>query len=146
MTELTPNQRDQIVAAARSWIGTPYHHQQSVKGVGCDCLGLVRGVWRDLAGNEPAVVPAYGPSWAEGGEDKMLNAFGDYLDAAQYVMPGTVLAFRYRRNLPARHVAIATSSLTMIHAYDKRPAGEVQITGFWRRRLAARFDFPSEVF
>src|SRR5215207_7343246 len=37
--------REQIVAAARGWIGTPYHHQASVKGVGCDCLGLIRGLW-----------------------------------------------------------------------------------------------------
>jgi hypothetical protein len=26
--------REAIVAAARSWLGTPYHHQASVKGVG----------------------------------------------------------------------------------------------------------------
>ena len=37
---------EEIVAAARSWIGTPYRHQASLKGVGCDCLGLVRGVGR----------------------------------------------------------------------------------------------------
>jgi NlpC/P60 family putative phage cell wall peptidase len=38
--------RAQIVVATRDWIGTPYQHQASLKGVGCDCLGLVRGVWR----------------------------------------------------------------------------------------------------
>jgi hypothetical protein len=38
--------RSDIIAEARSWIGTPYAHQASVKGIGCDCLGLVRGVWR----------------------------------------------------------------------------------------------------
>jgi NlpC/P60 family putative phage cell wall peptidase len=40
--------RETIVAAARSWFGTPYHHQASVKGVGSDCLGLIRGIWREL--------------------------------------------------------------------------------------------------
>ena len=40
--------RAAIVAEARAWIGTRYRHQASVKGVGCDCLGLVRGVWRAL--------------------------------------------------------------------------------------------------
>jgi hypothetical protein len=39
-----------IIAAARSWLGTPYAHQASLKGVGCDCLGLVRGVWREVQG------------------------------------------------------------------------------------------------
>ena len=43
-----------IVGAARGWIGTPYRHQASLKGVGCDCLGLLRGVWRELKGEEPA--------------------------------------------------------------------------------------------
>ena len=33
-----------VIAAARGWIGTPYLHQASLKGVGTDCLGLVRGV------------------------------------------------------------------------------------------------------
>jgi NlpC/P60 family putative phage cell wall peptidase len=40
-----------VVAAARDWLGTPYHDQASVKGVGCDCLGLVRGVWREVVGD-----------------------------------------------------------------------------------------------
>ena len=44
--------RGAIVEAARHWLGTPYHHQASLRGVGCDCLGLVRGVWRDLLGEE----------------------------------------------------------------------------------------------
>ena len=43
--------RDAIVAAARGWIGTPYVHQASVKGLGCDCLGLLRGLWREMAGD-----------------------------------------------------------------------------------------------
>lgn len=48
-----PIDRDALVAEARSWIGTSYRHQASVKGVGCDCLGLVRGVWRACLGEEP---------------------------------------------------------------------------------------------
>ena len=42
--------RKDIVAETRDWIGTPYRHQASLKGVGCDCLGLVRGVWRNVIG------------------------------------------------------------------------------------------------
>jgi NlpC/P60 family putative phage cell wall peptidase len=38
--------RIRIGAEARAWIGTPDRHQASLKGMGCDCLGLVRGVWR----------------------------------------------------------------------------------------------------
>lgn len=57
--------RSAIVTEARTWIGTPYQHQASLKGVGCDCLGLVRGVWRELIGEEPERASPYAPGWAE---------------------------------------------------------------------------------
>jgi cell wall-associated NlpC family hydrolase len=40
--------RDQIVAEARSWLGTPWVHQHRTKGVATDCAGLVIGVARAL--------------------------------------------------------------------------------------------------
>ena len=43
---------ERIVAEASTWLGTPYRHQGSRKGVGCDCLGLVRGVWREVYGTD----------------------------------------------------------------------------------------------
>ena len=42
-----------VISVARSWLGTPYHDQASLRGVGCDCLGLARGVWREVVGPEP---------------------------------------------------------------------------------------------
>ena len=51
--------REDVVAAVRGWIGTPYHHQASLCGVGTDCLGLVRGVYRTLYGREACDVPGY---------------------------------------------------------------------------------------
>ena len=53
--------RDDIVAAARSWLGTPYRHQMSLKGEGCDCIGLIRGVWREMIEPEPWKMPPYSP-------------------------------------------------------------------------------------
>ena len=71
--------RAAVIAAARVWIGTPYRHQASLKGVGCDCLGLIRGVWRGLYGGEPEEVPAYAEGWAEAGAGEILaQAFGRY--------------------------------------------------------------------
>ena len=60
--------RSLIVAETRGWIGTPYRHQASLKGVGCDCLGLVRGVWRGVIGDEPDRASAYAADWAEAGD------------------------------------------------------------------------------
>lgn len=41
------NKQD-LVKQARTWIGTPYHHQGRVKKVGADCIGLLVGVLKDL--------------------------------------------------------------------------------------------------
>lgn len=40
--------KQQVVAAARAWIDTPFHHQARVKGAGVDCIGLIIGVAREL--------------------------------------------------------------------------------------------------
>ena len=65
-----------IVRAARGWIGTPYVHQASVRGAGCDCLGLLRGVWRDCLGPEPETVPPYTMDWSEPQGDEALMRLG----------------------------------------------------------------------
>src|ERR1700744_2265912 len=85
------------VAVARAWIGTPYVHQASVKGVGCDCLGLLRGVWRELFGAEPEAMPNYSPDWAEAtGAETLYMALSRHLCpvALQDIAQGDVALFR----------------------------------------------------
>ena len=113
--------RDAIVAEARRWIGTPYMHQASLRGAGCDCLGLVRGVWRAVVGPEPEAAGAYAPDWAEASlEERLADAGGRYFVpvARDAFQAGDVLLFRWRAHLPAKHMAIATSRAAMIHAHD----------------------------
>ena len=71
---MSPAIRNRIVAEARGWIGTPYMHQASLKGVGCDCLGLLRGVWRAIHGMEPEPLPAYAADWAQANGEERLAA------------------------------------------------------------------------
>ena len=137
---------DRIVAEARTWIGTPYRHQASLKGVGCDCLGLLRGVWRALHGNEPEMPPAYAPDWAEAtGEERLAAAARRHLTEVdpQDAEPGDVLLFRWRPHLPAKHAAILSAPGRMIHAYDGAAVAEVHFAPFWRRRVAFSFCFPA---
>lgn len=136
--------RAQIVTAARGWVGTRYHHQASRRGVGCDCLGLVRGVWRELVGPEPERVPAYGPDWAEANcTETLLEAATRHFVPAERVRPGTVLVFRWRASAPAKHLGIATDEGRFVHAYDAAGrAVEAAFAAPWRRRLVAMFDFP----
>ncbi|HEY4773975.1 MAG TPA: NlpC/P60 family protein [Xanthobacteraceae bacterium] len=137
--------RDHIIAEARAWIGTPYRHQASLKGVGCDCLGLVRGVWRALYGEEPELLPAYAPDWAEAsGEESLARAARRHLVEIDPKLfePGDVLLFRYRARFPAKHAAIATAPDRMVHAHDGAAVAEVFVAPWWRRRLAFAFRFP----
>lgn len=137
--------RETIVAAARGWVGTPYHHQASLKGAGCDCLGLLRGLWRELVGPEPEMPPAYGPDWAEAsGREWLLEAARRHLveiDPAE-AGAGDVVLFRWRGHLPAKHCAVLTGPATMIHAHDGARVAEVSLSPWWRRRMAGAFRFP----
>ena len=143
--------QENIVAEARGWIGTPYRHQASLKGVGCDCLGLLRGVWRGVLGPEPEAPPPYAASWAESaapGGDPLLAAARRHLVPVGVPLPvylpraGDVLLFAFRAHLPAKHCAVATGPAAMIHAHDGAAVTEVALTPWWRRHLAHAFRFP----
>ena len=140
-----------VVAAAREWLGTPYRHQASVKGAGADCLGLVRGVWREVVGEEPEAVRAYAADWAEvGGEETLLAAAGRWLEAVpvEEMRVGDVLLFRMAERAAVKHCAILSDpggpEPRMIHAYWGRAVVESWMGPWWRRRLAAVFRFPEE--
>lgn len=140
-----PYTRDDIVAEARRWIGTPYHHQASLRGTGTDCLGLVRGVWRALHGAEVEAVPAYARDWAEAtGAETMLAAARRHLIERNTAVAaaGDVLIFRYRPHTVAKHVGILSGPTSMIHAIEGRAVAEVPLGTWWRRHLAAAFSFP----
>lgn len=139
-----------IVACARDWIGTPYLHQASVKGAGCDCLGLLRGIWREVIGPEPEQVPAYSRDWSEPqGDEALLRAALRHLRAksADDETLGDVLLFRMREGAVAKHLGLQArvgAGASFVHAYSGHGVIESALTAPWRRRLAARFAFPRE--
>ena len=137
-----------IVAEARSWVGTPYLHQASVRGAGTDCLGLVRGVWRAVIGMEPETVPSYSDDWAEPERDEvLLRASERWLvrkDRHQSEI-GDVLLFRMRADGVAKHLGIQTEiggGAAFVHAYSGHGVVESPLSQPWLRRIVARFIFP----
>ncbi len=137
--------RSDVVAAARRWIGTPYRHQASARGIGCDCLGLVRGVWREIVGPEPESHGPYSPDWAEAGKiDRLAEAGARHFHVRndRLFRAGDVLLFRWREGFPAKHLGIATATDAMVHAHDGCAVCEVRISGWWRRRIVSAFSFP----
>lgn len=136
-----------VVEVARRWLGTPYVHQASVRGAGCDCLGLIRGVWRDIFGAEPEVLPAYDPDWGEaGGHEYLAAGAARHLIVAEGPpIPGEVLLFRMREAAVAKHLGILTaagSAAAFIHAYDRYGTVESPLSGPWAARITGRFRFP----
>ncbi len=140
--------REEITEEARRWIGTPYCHQASALGAGADCLGLLRGVWRAIYGNEPEAPPAYTADWAEPQREEAL-----WSAARKYMLPkpvadcaeGDVLLFRMREGAIAKHLGIMTErhpDASFLHAYHGHGVVESALTEPWRRRVVACFAFP----
>lgn len=145
MTESDDDTATLIVAAARAWLGTPYRHQGMRKGVGCDCLGLVRGVWAELYGAEPERPGPYASDWAEcGGRELMIEAARRHCveKPGRVVEAGDLILFRWRPHLPAKHAGIATAPARFIHAYQGNSVLESALVPQWKSRIAGLFRFP----
>ncbi len=135
--------RNDIIGEATCWLGTPYHHRASLKGVGCDCLGLVRGIYRGLYGPEPQSVPAY-PQHNDGSEsERLIAALEAHLRrTAAPGKPGDIIVFRLRRNFPARHCGVLMEPARFIHAVSGRSVAQVTLSDWWLKRIAGCFAFP----
>ncbi|MBY6138465.1 C40 family peptidase [Leisingera daeponensis] len=149
-----------VAEAARGWIGTPYVHQASCKGAGCDCLGLIRGLWRELYGAEPEAPPAYTMDWSEPqGAEALWQAAARHLLAKPLAeaAPGDVILFRMRPGSVAKHLGVQSAVTGLraapgpaegpafIHAYAGHGVVESPLSPPWQRRIVARFLFPKEL-
>lgn len=144
-----------IAEAARLWLGTPFRWEASLRGVGCDCRGLVAGVARDCGRLEAASVEAGVVGYSRRIDEAALLAGLDRLFArrpdGEAPEPGDVLALALRYKVSGRilfkvqHLALAAPDpARMIHAYARDPAQVVevpiatfqhgQVAGVWRWR------------
>jgi len=139
---------DRAADVALSWVGTPYRHQASCKGAGTDCLGLLRGVWRELIGAEPETIPAYSADWSEPQAQEELWAA-----ARRHLQPkplscaarGDIVLFRMRAQSVAKHIGIQVAvgpKPAFAHAYSGHGVTVSPFSEPWQRRVVARFCFP----
>lgn len=138
----------QIIAEARTWIGTPFVHQAALKGVGCDCVGLIRGVADGLHMNYDRTLWRRFANYARlPNSRRMEEGLSLFLAplAPDEVDTGDVMFFEWRANLPM-HLAIFARGRerdTMVHALAE--AGKVTEHGFgppWPNRLVSCWRYP----
>lgn len=116
---------DRILAAARDWIGTPHVFGASLRGVGCDCVGLARGVWAEATGLPLPSTGPIAPDWhLEKGAGAILRAARPFTDAVQRddMRPGDFALFRTGAHRGPQHLGVLSETigaLRMIHCVDR---------------------------
>ncbi len=135
---------ERVVAIARQYIDTPYHHQARVPGRGMDCVGLLVCVARELGViAQNADYTGYARNAKDDELLRILDAHLERLPAPGLAGIGDVLVFQIGKW--PHHVAIKTGPDTLIHSY----AGigrvvETQISSNWDRRIIAAHRIPGE--
>lgn len=136
-------ERDAIVAEARSWLRTPWHHMARCKGAGVDCAQLLVAVYASV-GLVPADIGTeyYPPDWhLHRDEPRFLAELRKYSDPVGAALPGDVAMFKYGRH--AAHGAIVVEWPMIVHAFlaegqvslsdaQAHKGLEERFAGFWR--------------
>lgn len=144
--------RDEIVAAARAWVGTPFMHQQSLLGVGVDCVGVILGVGRDTGRLEisPEAWAPFAAYTRKPNPARMRKAMRRFLvesivDRTSLPAIGSIGWFGWRDDLPM-HLAIVSEfegRPTMIHAFELQGrCCENSIDETWRSRVDSWWQYP----
>ena len=136
-----------IIEAALSWVGTPYHHQQRLKGVGVDCAHLVAGVAIDAGLLSPDVILPmdYSPQWNLHNEEQMLLGHLEQFGCQQKdtAAPGDIICFTIGRAVG--HLGILISETQYVHAQNMVKPYQVTVNTLsdkWSRRHTHTYSFP----
>lgn len=134
--------RAAIVAEARSWIGTPHIHQACLKGIGCDCIGLIAGVGRALgfASAEQYLASGYRCYGRSPDVALLLLACSAFLEPVTERQLGDIVLMSFARS--PQHFGILSAADQVIHAY----AGigrvvEHRIDPKWSRRVVRAYRY-----
>jgi len=137
--------RADIVTEARAWIGTRWQHQAMVKGVGCDCIGLIVGVALAVGIAEARTVletPEYRNYGRQPDGTTLLRGCSELLDPVRRyeAQPGDVLLMKFQTD--PQHFAFlsAINPGCIIHAYaGARRVVEHAIDATWNSRVVGAF-------
>lgn len=135
-----------VVAEARRWVGTPYRHQASVLGVGCDCIGLVRGVAEALGIMPVDDWTAIGAYSRVPNPSRMGAQMQRWLRSVKQPQQGDIAWIEWREGMPM-HLAILADGPDepmLIHSYET--VGRVvehSFSGEWPSRVRSWWRIPA---
>jgi cell wall-associated NlpC family hydrolase len=111
------NQRQRVVAEAKTWLRTPYHHMGRIKGGGTDCLMLLAEVYEAAGVIRHVDVPFYPPDWnLHRDAERYIQGLMRYAhEIGGPPQGGDVAVFRFGRCFA--HGAIVVSWPRLIHAW-----------------------------
>lgn len=116
--------REAIVAEARTWLGTPWHHEGRVKGAGVDCAQLLIAVYSAVGLIDAYVPEHYPPDWhLHRAEPIFLNELLRHCEPSDVGKPGDIAMFKFGQQLA--HGAIVVRDKVVIHAW--RNEGRVTV-------------------
>ncbi len=116
MTEAA--ERAAVVAAARSWICTPYHNCADIKVVGVDCGMLIVRVFVDLELVEPFDPRPYSPDWhLHRSEEHYLDWVKQHCGEVGAPEPGDIMVFRYGRCYSHGGIVTQSDPIKIVHAF-----------------------------
>lgn len=130
--------RAQFIAEVIDHIGTPYHHQGRLKGVGVDCIGLfvsaaVRCGYEMIAPMDYLNVPE---------QDKLLRHLSEYAHpiALEAALAGDLLIFRMYHQPQHVGVIVNLLPLEMVHTYmTVNRVVRVPVDGTWAARIVSAY-------
>lgn len=100
--------RQAVIAEARSWIGTPYHHMAQVKGAGVDCAMFPAAVYAAAGVIAPPAIEFYPPDWhLHRGAERYLERVVAYAAEIDAPEPGDFVLWRIGRAFAHGAIAIA---------------------------------------
>ena len=116
-----------IAAEAERWIDTPFHWQGQVRGVGCDCKGLVAGVARACGRAEGNTLEAMAGDYATRVPiDKLRLGLERHFDRVSERQPGDILLVRMAGD--PQHLAIAApTECNPDRAIEAMPTGPKKV-------------------
>lgn len=114
--QMIHSQQHSIVTEALTWLGTPYHHQGRVKGVGVDCATLLCEVYEAVRLIDHYDPGPYPPDWhMHQMWQRYLEHIQKFCDQVDDPQPGDIVLYHFGKCIS--HAAIVVEWPTIIHSY-----------------------------